>query len=154
MKHWRHFNSVRMLTGTVMVALVSACVLIIQPDEHMEPDGLAISLGSTVVVEIDGQMVTGSLTVRAGRGTDNVQVRFLDHHGDGIPFDPIEFYLEVTVADETVAWFEQHFPGEFGGHYHGTTVGQTTLIFSVMRGQVGSGQLHYASPSLPGIVTQ
>ncbi len=154
MKHWRHFNSVRMLTGTVIVALVSACAETTEPDEHMEPHGLAISLGSTVLVEIDGQMVTGSLTVRAGQETDDVQVRFLDQHGDRIPFDRSEFYLEVTVADETVAWFEQHFPGEFGGHFHGTTVGQTTLIFSVMRGQVGSGQLHYASPSLPGIVTQ
>ena len=57
-------------------------------------------------------------------------------------------YLEVDVADEAVAEFEQDTPGEFGGHAHGVAVGVTTMTFKLMHGAVGSGHSDFTAAAI------
>ncbi len=122
-------------------------------DDHHEPAGVRVTMGGVTLVTVQGQDVTGSLTVAAGEETAHMSVVFLDDEGDPITTDDEEF-LEVEITDETVAEFEQDTPGEFGGHLHGVVAGATTIRFKLMHGQVGSPSAHsdYNSPLLPVVV--
>lgn len=146
----------RVFTAIGALSFVVACGETTEPhgDDHAEPDGLIIRQGSTVLVEVLQQTVTGSLTVQEGQETTHLTVVFVDIDGDEITPDPSEFYMQVTVTDDAVAEFEQDTPGEFGGHFHGVAEGQTTLTFSLMHGQVGTGHPDYISPAITGTVTQ
>ena len=83
---------------------------------------------------------TGEMNVDVGTETPHIDVQFLDGDGDAITFDS-DFYLEVDVADESIAEFEQDTPGEFGGHLHGVAVGETDVVFMLMHGAVGAGHV-------------
>ncbi len=74
----------------------------------------------------------------AGEETAHIQVQFVAHDGDPIPLDD-DFYLEVDIADESIAEFEQATPGEFGGQLRGRAQGETEAIFMLMHGAVGAG---------------
>lgn len=123
-------------------------------EEHQEPAGVRITLSGVTLVTVQGNTVTGTLTVAAGQETAHMSVVFLDDDGDPITTDDEEF-LEVEIADETVAEFEQDTPGEFGGHLHGVTAGTTTAKFRLMHGTVGgSAHADYVSPDVTVVITE
>ena len=155
MKYWRHkMTTTVAMTGILLLGFTMGCsdATSFDDDGHAEPDGLVIRQGSTVLVEITEQSVSGMLTVQNGLETAHLTVEFTDHDGDVITVDESEFYLEVTVADSTVADFHQDTPGEFGGHFEGLAVGSTTMTFSLMHGQVDTGHPDYISPAVTGTV--
>ena len=90
---------------------------------------------------------TGALDVGVGLETALVQVVFLDHDGEPIVFD-LEHYLEVTVADESVAVFEQESAGGFAGRLHGVQAGSTTITFTLMHGVFPTGHLDERTSAL------
>jgi hypothetical protein len=137
------------------MAFATACVEATEPDDHdhEEPDGVIIRQGATVLVEIDEQNVTGTLTVQQGQETAELTVTFVDHEGDELTPDPSEYYLEVTVVDESVLEWVQDVAGSFSGRVQGTTAGETTLSFSLVHGEVGMGHPDYVSPAVTGTVT-
>ena len=59
-----------------------------------------------------------------------------------------DFHLQVEVADESIAEFEQDTPGEFGGHLHGEAAGETEVVFSLMHGPVGAGHADFVTEPL------
>lgn len=122
-------------------------------DDHHEPAGVRVTMNGATLVTVQGQQITGSLTVAEGEETAHMSVVFLDDEGDPISPDDDEF-LEVEVTAESVAEFEQDTPGEFGGHLHGVAAGATTIRFRLMHGQVGSPSAHsdYDSPLIPVVV--
>ena len=123
-------------------------------EDHHEPAGVRITMGGVTLVTVQGTNVTGTLTVAAGQETAHMGVVFLDEDGDPITPDDDEF-LEVEIADETVAEFEQDPPGEFGGHLHGVTAGTTTATFRLMHGTVGgSAHADYVSPAITVVITE
>jgi len=147
-------RSVRAAAAILTLSLAAACVTEPEDDhgDHAEPDGLVIRLGGTELVVVDEQTVTGELTVQAGQETAHLSVAFVDHDGDPVDTDG-DYFLQVTVADGTVAEFDQDMPGEFGGHFVGLAAGTTTLTFSLMHGEVGTGHADYISPAITGTVT-
>jgi hypothetical protein len=117
-------------------------------DEHHEPEGVQLVLNGVTVATYDAGAWTGGLEVNAGEETAHIDVQFLDDEGDPIALDD-DVYLEVEVADETIAEFEQDTPGEFGGHLHGVSAGTTTVVFRLMHGAIGSGHADFVTT--PGV---
>lgn len=116
------------------------------PDEHHEPVGAELVVSGQVIASYDAEtgMWTGELEVDVGEETAHIAVRFVDEEGDAIVEE--DAYLEVDIEDESIAEWEQDTPGEFGGHLHGVSEGETDVTFKLMHGEVGSGH--------PDFVTQ
>ena len=104
-------------------------------------EGVQLWLSGSRIASYDGdtKVWTGELEVEEGEETAHIEVRFVDHDGVKVQVAPPSFYLEVVVANEAIAEFEQDTPGEFGGHLHGKSEGETDVVFKLMHGAVGSG---------------
>ncbi len=140
MKKWISRNSLFACIAVLALA-PAACDSTTEPEEeHAEPEGVELVMSGAVIASYDGdtQSWTGELEVDVGEETPHISVRFVDHDGDPIPLDD-DLYLEVDVEDETIAEFEQDTPGEFGGHLHGHSEGETDVTFKLMHGAIGSG---------------
>ena len=120
-----------------------------EEDHGEEVEGVQIWLSGAMVASYDGDTGnwTGELEVDVGTETAHMDVRFVDHDGDAVPLDS-DMYLEVDVEDESIAEFEQDTPGEFGGHLHGVSVGETDVIFKLMHGAVGSGHADFVTAAV------
>ena len=132
-------------TALVAALAVSACGDDpVDVDEHAEAEGVVLRLNGATIATYDEGTWTGELEVPVGTETAHIDVIFIDHDGDAIELDA-DFYLEVVVANEAIAEFEQDTPGEFGGHLHGEAVGETTASFSLMHGAVGTGHADFTA---------
>ncbi len=140
------------LLGALTVAVFAAACSDQGPDDHHEPFGVEIRDGSTVVVRIFGNSVTGQITVEVGEETPNYTFVFLDDDDDPIELDSDEF-LDVQVANESIAEFDHvnRFTGI--GHFEGVAEGSTTATVRLMHGAVGSAHADYISPAIPVVVT-
>ena len=141
------WKTTRLATGLMVFGLMSgACSeSTTEPEEeHAEAEGVELVISGQVIASYDGdtQRWTGELEVDVGEETAHISVRFVDHDGDAIPLDD-DFYLEVDVEDHSIAEFEQDTPGEFGGHLHGVSEGETDVTFKLMHGEVGSGHADF-----------
>lgn len=128
------------------LAFVAACSddPVAPDDDHAEAEGVQLILNGETIASYDGDSQTwnGEMEVEVGQETAHIAVRFVDHDGDAIPLED-NLYLEVEVEDESIAEFEQDEPGEFGGHLHGESVGETDVTFRLMHGAVGSGHADF-----------
>ena len=141
MKTWSYRNSLPAVLAAFALLLGACSESMTEPEEeHAEAEGVELVMGGQVIASYDGdtQSWTGELEVDEGEETPHIAVRFVDHDGDAIPIDE-DLYLEVDIEDTSIAEFEQDTPGEFGGHLHGHTPGETDVTFSLMHGAVGSG---------------
>ena len=133
---------------TLAALILAGCSDTTEPEEeeHAEPEGVELVVSGRVIASYDGdtQSWTGEMEVDVGEETPHISVRFIDHDGDPIPLDD-ELYLEVEVEDESIAEFEQDTPGEFGGHLHGISEGETDVTFMLMHGEVGSGHADFVT---------
>jgi len=118
-------------------------------DHADDVEGIALVLNGAVLASFDGHNRTwsGQLTVNAGQETAHIDVRLLDHDGDELTLSS-EYYLDVVIANEAIAEWEQDTPGEFGGHLHGVATGQTTAVFRLMHGAVGSGHADFETTAV------
>jgi len=139
------FNNKKWLTTAVVGTMVlAACgddpVGLDEHDEHAEPEGVVLRLNAQVIASYDEDegKWTGELEVDVGEETGHIDVIFVDHDGDAIEIDE-DLYLEVVIGNKAIADFEQDTPGEFAGHLHGESVGETTAVFRLMHGTVGAG---------------
>lgn len=111
-------------------------------EEHGEAAGVELIMNGQVIASFSfaTNTWTGEMEVDEGQETPHISVNFIDEGGDVIDFesDP-DHYLEVDVEDESIAMFEQDTPGEFGGHLHGESVGETDVRFKLMHGALGAG---------------
>lgn len=108
---------------------------------HSEPFAVVVEEGGQEIAsaEIEGSGVSeGEIHVAPSDETSHLDVHFVDEDGEEINFDA-DFYLEAEIEDTTIAEVEQDEPGEFGVHVHGLAEGETTILFRLMHGQVGSG---------------
>ena len=112
-------------------------------EEHGDAAAVQLVMNGSIIATFpfDGSNAWsgGEMEVEEGEETPHIDVEFLDEDGDVIDWDLSEFYLEVEVEDVAIAEFEQDTPGEFGGHLHGESVGETNVRFSLMHGAVGTG---------------
>jgi hypothetical protein len=122
-------------------------------DDHAEPEGIVLRLNGQVLATYDGDtgQWSGNLTIGAGQETAHIDVEFVDHEGRALESDDDE-YLDVVVGNGAIAEWEQDTPGEFGGHLKGKAPGQTTAVFKLMHGAVGSGHADFESPPATVVV--
>lgn len=153
---FRPRSSFRALGLAAVVAVATACsdTADPEPDDHAEAEGVQLLIGGRAVATYDGddQSWTGGLTVGAGEESEEITVRFVDHDGDAVPIDD-DLYLEVSVADEDVAEFHADEPGAFEGHLDGVAEGETTAVFRLMHGAVGSGHADFETTPVQVRVT-
>lgn len=109
-------------------------------DHADDVEGVALVLNGAVIATFDGddRTWTGTLEVDEGEETARITVRLLDHDGDEVTLDD-DYHLDVVMGNEDIAEWEQDTPGEFGGHLRGVATGETTAVFRLMHGAVGSG---------------
>lgn len=112
-------------------------------------EGVQLWLSGSKIASYDGdtKVWTGELEVEEGEETAHIDVRFVDHDGTEVEMDS-DYYLEVDVEDEAIAEFEQDTPGEFGGHLHGVSEGETDVVFKLMHGAVGSGHADFVTTAV------
>ncbi|MCA1791311.1 MAG: hypothetical protein LC667_16100, partial [Thioalkalivibrio sp.] len=84
-------------------------------DENVER--IQLVLNSQIVAEYDGTSWGGALGVTEGTSTEHFTVRLMDHDGDVVAA-PSGVHLQVDMANEEIALWEQDSAGEFGGHLH------------------------------------
>ena len=142
----------RLLAMAVLMPVAfSACsdTTGIEDDHGEEVEGVQIWLSGSMVASYDGDAGswTGELEVHEGEETAHMDIRFVDHDGEQVMLDS-DMYLEVDVEDESIAEFEQDTPGEFGGHLHGVSVGETDVVFKLMHGSVGSGHADFVTAAV------
>ncbi len=111
--------------------------------DHAEPTTVVILLGGQEIASATVTSATGEIHVAPGTETAHLTVEYRDEDGNEVHVDDGDFYLEVDIADESIADFEQDTPGEFGGHVHGLAEGETTATFKLMHGTVGSGHADF-----------
>ena len=153
MRHFKPKLPIALLTAGILV--LSACGdSATEPDDDHddhggEVEGVTLTLSGQTVASYDGDdgAWTGELEVEPGEETAHISVQFVDHDGNAVRLDS-DFYLQVDVANESVAEFEQDTPGEFGGHLHGGMEGDTEITFSLMHGAVGSGHADFVTAPL------
>ncbi len=153
MRHFQPKLPLALLTAGLLV--LAAC-----GDSAMEPDedhdehageveGVTLSLGGQTLASYDGHdgEWTGELGVQAGQTTGSISVQFVDDHGEAVAFDD-DFHLRVDVADASIAAFEQGTPGAFEGILRGVAAGNTTVTFSLVHGEVGTGHADFVTEPL------
>ncbi len=137
-----------LLLLTAGTLALNACSSSTEPEEEHgeEVEGVVLVLSGQTIASYDGDAGswTGELEVEPGEETAHISVQFVDHDGLAVQLDD-HFYLEVDIADESIAEFEQDTPGEFGGHLHGQGEGETTAVFKLMHGSVGSGHADFVT---------
>jgi hypothetical protein len=149
-------------TSTRSAAIAAAVLLALgacAPDptsfhEEEHVDRVELVSGGTTLAgwEAESDAWTGSLAVGVGLQTALVDVVFFDHDGEAIAFDP-DHYLEVVVADGSVAAFEQDGPGAFSGRLRGLQAGATSIIFNLKHGVLPVGHLEEDTSPLPVTVS-
>ncbi len=142
---------VRLVTALLVPLVLTACgdATGVEDDHGEEVEGVQIWLSGAMIASYDGDTSswTDELEVDVGTETAHMDVRFVDHDGDEVTLDS-DMYLEVDVEDESIAEFEQDTPGEFGGHLHGISVGETDVVFKLMHGSVGSGHADFVTAAV------
>ncbi len=105
-------------------------------------------MGGETIASYDGDsgIWTGELRVENER-SDRIDVRHVDHDGTAIQLGS-EFYLEVDIADESMAEFEQNPPGTFSGHLVVHDTGHTEMVLRLMQGGVGSRHVDFVTAEL------
>ena len=131
--------------ATLVFALALAACDSTPPHDHHEPAGAELVISGQVVASYDAGTGrwTGELEVDVDEETPHIAVRFVNEEGDLIDDD--DTYLEVDIEDESIAEFEQDTPGEFGGHLHGVSEGETDVTFKLMHGEVGKGHADFVT---------
>jgi len=150
MRHFQPKLPLVLLTASLLV--LSACGdSTTEPEEDHEDhagevEGVVLSLSGQTFASYDGETGrwTGEMEVEAGEETSHIAVVFVDHNQQMVALDA-DYYLQVDVADESIAEFEQDTPGEFGGHLHGVAAGETEVTFSLMHGAIGSGHADFVT---------
>ena len=133
--------------GTVYLAACGDGTTEPMDDDHAEEvEGVVLVMSGQTIASYDGHdgTWTGELEVAPGEESAHIAVRFVDHDGEAVVLDD-DYYLEVEVADESIAEFEQDTPGEFGGHVHGHAVGETEAVFMLKHGAVGAGHADFVT---------
>ncbi len=139
-----------LFAGTIVLAACGQDSATEPDDDHAEEvEGVQLIMGGQTTARYNGDdgTWTGELVVAPGQESDRIDVRFVDHAGAAVMLDD-DVYLEVEIADESIAEFEQNTPGEFGGHLQGYAEGETEAVFMLMHGAVGAGHADFVTAPL------
>ncbi|MCY3808819.1 MAG: hypothetical protein OXG58_05165 [Gemmatimonadetes bacterium] len=122
------------VAAMVCALALAACGTDPENGEHHEPEKVELVLSGQVVASYVASTGAWSdeLEVDVGEETAHFTVRFLDEDDEVIQGEDLS--LRVDVEDESIAEWEQDKPGEFGGHLHGKSEGETDVTFNLMHG--------------------
>jgi hypothetical protein len=132
-------TSVRaLLLPLAAAATVAGCGNPVSGGSHVQPAGVVIRQGTTVLVRVLGQTFTGDLEFEAGTTSRMLTVRFLDRNGQEID-PPSGYWLNVESGDPTIAEWEPTANGAFTGRINAIIAGDTYMDFLWIHGPVGGG---------------
>ncbi len=135
MNHSRRKLPFALLTAGILTFSACESAVDVEEEEHAEPEGVQLIVNGSVAASYDGdtQSWTGGITVHVGESTELIEVRFVDHDGDEIHLEE-EFGLGVEIADDAVLSWELDTSAEFGGRFHGVSVGSTEVTIQLLHG--------------------
>jgi|GEM_PF-2900181 len=114
-------------------------------EEHPEAEGLRLVHDGDTLVWVDGSTVTGEIELHHEETSEEIDVWFIDDHGDLFqPDDPDEVWLTGSIADTTIANFASLDSAAFGFTLEGIEEGMTELTLSI----VHDGHADYTSPAI------
>ena len=118
----------------------------VEPDEHQEPTGIAISINGTETVRQIGDSTASLGTLRVDSTSDRYSVIFVDDEGDTFePHADEGFSLSVVVSDTNVVRLLDPLPTDpWSFQISGVRAGTTALRIELMHGghsDFGSGDL-------------
>jgi len=101
-------------------------------DDHPEPVKVDLVISGQVIASYVASTGAwdGELEVDEGEETAHISVRFIEEDGTVVGGEGVA--MKVEVEDESIAEFEQDKPGEFGGHLHGKSEGETDVTFTLL----------------------
>jgi hypothetical protein len=144
----RCFNSARFRSTLVLGAVLAlgACDEdpVASDQDHSEPAQVEISIGDVVLARAFVGSSTGFIGAQVNQETADLNVVFLDDEA-ALVVPGSDEYLEVVVADESIAVWESDTIGGFTGRISGLSVGETTAVFRLMHGAPGTGHADFAS---------
>jgi hypothetical protein len=101
---------------------------------HKEAVGLVLTSSGVELVRYEAPNTpTGEIIIPAGSETDLITVNFIAEDNDLFQPDEPEYTLGQTIADETIAEFEQHEEdGKWRFHIKGLQAGTTTITLNIL----------------------
>lgn len=134
MRHRKYVRLFTAITTVLATAAFAGCDDDPAGPDPIDPAGLEVLEGETVIIEVDGLAVTGRILVDEGADTGTLTFRLLDEDGD--PLAPGASYeLELELDDESVATFEADATNSFAGVFSGVAVGTTTFVVRLIEGE-------------------
>lgn len=113
-------------------------------EDHSEPAVVEIALGDVVIARAFSGSATGFIGAQVDVSTAVLTFTFLDDES-ALVVPGADEYLEVVIADESIATFEATTAGAFEGRFLGRAVGETTAEIRFMHGSPGSGHPDFVS---------
>lgn len=137
----------RCFAAAVVLATATGCRSISEAD-HMDPDHVLVQVGGQTVAMATEATANGVLTVQADQILEPVSAIFVDGGGQTIDI-PTGFWVDVRIADTTVAAFQPTEAGAASGELRGRQEGATAVEIWLMHGRVGRGHSDWESAPIP-----
>jgi len=119
-------------------------------DDHPEVNGLTIVRDGQILARATGAaQPQGQISVPVGDSL-GVAVVVFDFDGETVLLAADEF-VEIQVAEESVATFAPSSPRAGSGTFHGHAVGQTSFVIRLRHGD--PAHTDFLSPAIPLVVT-
>jgi len=115
--------------------------------EEAAINGLDVTQSGQTIVTVRTGHVQGSLFVEVDLTTPTLSVTFMNEDGQVVSVSGRS--MDAQIANEALATFTQTSPGAFAGTLAGISDGTTAIVFRLVEGTTGTGQVLYTSPSIP-----
>jgi hypothetical protein len=114
--------------------------------EEAAINGLDVVQSGQIIVAVRAGHVQGSLLVEVDVAAPTLSVTFMNEDGQVVSVSGRS--MDAQIANEVFATFTQTSPGAFTGTLTGISDGSTTIVFRLVQGTTGTGQVLYTSPSI------
>jgi hypothetical protein len=118
-----------------------------------EPAGLTVTLYDATIIRVRDGAVEGGFHTHLFQYSGQFFIALQNARGGDIALGADD-YLDVVVADESIARFEQVSAGTFEGTVVTVKEGITSIVFRVMRGPAGAREVVWSSPAIQLAVIQ
>lgn len=139
------FNGRGALPAAALLVAMSGCgsTTVI---EEAAINGLDLTQSGQTIVTVRAGHVQGSLSVEVDIAAPTLSVTFMNEDGQVVSVSGRS--MDAQITNEALATFTQTGPGAFTGTLTGISDGTTAIVFRLVSGTTGTGQVLYTSPSI------
>jgi hypothetical protein len=142
-----------MMVLAFVASVTAACGDELTGPAARQPAGLTVILYDATIIRVRDGAVEGGFHTHLFQYSGQFFVALQNARGKDIALDADD-HLDVVVADESIARFEQVSAGAFEGTVVTVKEGITSIVFRVMRGPAGARDVVWTSPPIQLAVIQ